>query len=74
MLARATAFPSPIHDGSTALWHLRNMLDWFRDEQGQTIEDSLMELAFETRSLKVARQVASVGKASLPKAWMSLEA
>src|SRR5688500_2600840 len=34
MLTHATTFPSPIHDGSTAVWHLAPVLEWLRVRAG----------------------------------------
>ena len=74
MLKHAATFPAPIHDGSTALWHLASLLDWLRDQQGQSVDSALIELARETRGLNLAREISSLGKAGLPKAWTTLVA
>lgn len=63
MLGHAGSFPSPVHDGSTALWHLASLLEWLRNEQGQAVDDSLLELAWETRRLNLARDVSSLDRA-----------
>lgn len=67
-------FPLPVHDGNPSLWHLASLLEWLRDDQGQEIDDSLLELARETRSLNLARDLARLGKAGLPRVWDALVA
>ena len=67
-------FPSPVHEGNPSLWHLSSLLDWLRDEQGQKIDASLVELAKETRCLNLARDLARLGKAGVPRPWDKLVA
>jgi len=33
-LAHAATFPAPVHEGSTAIWHLEPVLQWFRGKGG----------------------------------------
>lgn len=67
-------FPMPVHDGNPSLWHLASLLEWLRDAQGQQIDGSLLELARETRSLNLARELARLGKPGLPRTWDALVA
>lgn len=34
MLAHSGTFPPPVHEGSTAIWHLADVLEWLRTRAG----------------------------------------
>lgn len=74
MLHHAATFPAPVHDGSTALWRLASVLEWLCNVQGQAIDKTLLELARETRSLNLARELSALGKTGLPRTWTTLVA
>jgi hypothetical protein len=44
MVNHAGSFPSPVHDGSTALWRLAPVLEWLIS-RGYTIEQRLLDVA-----------------------------
>lgn len=50
-------FPSPIHDGSAALWHLAKVLPWFKAKGIYKIEDNLIELSETNMQVNIARQL-----------------
>jgi hypothetical protein len=56
MLTHAKAFPAPIHDGSTALWHLAPVLDWLRVQAGYEIESRLLETSRMAMQINVAKE------------------
>lgn len=46
MINHFTEFPYPLHDGSTQIWRLAEVLNWARTSRNNTsIEDSLLEVA-----------------------------
>jgi hypothetical protein len=45
MLAHAESFPTPIHEGSAAFWHLWLVLQWLKDRGGYRIEQPLLDVA-----------------------------
>lgn len=51
MLAHATTFPSPIHEGSASVWHLAEILEWLEGRGGYAVERRTLEIS------KVALQV-----------------
>jgi hypothetical protein len=49
--------PLPVHDGSTTLWHLDDVLDWLMAAKGYRIETELRETARAARTINLDRQV-----------------
>lgn len=45
MLAHSHDFPVPVHDGSTALWHLADILVWLQARGSYSIGQGTLELA-----------------------------
>ena len=56
MLAHAGTFPAPVHEGSTALWHLAPVLEWLRTRAGYAIEQRLLETARIAMQVNVTRE------------------
>jgi predicted DNA-binding transcriptional regulator AlpA len=56
MLNNQASFPPPIHEGSSAIWHLASVLDWFKEGKGYAIDDSLRDLANATMQLNLAKE------------------
>jgi len=45
MLSHAADFPTPVHDGSAALWHLVHVLQWLKERGTYDIEQSVLDVA-----------------------------
>jgi hypothetical protein len=56
MLTHAKTFPAPIHEGSTALWHLAPVLEWLHARAGYAIERHLLEISRITMQINVAKE------------------
>ncbi len=52
--------PTPVHSGTTVIWHLANVLDWLKSKGSFKIEDRLIEMSFATMKVNVEKEVASV--------------
>lgn len=57
MLTHRATFPMPVHEGSSSIWHLAEVLDWFKNRGDYQIDVSVMEAA------KVALEVNIVKEA-----------
>lgn len=55
MLAHAHSFPLPVHEGSIAIWHLAEVLDWFEQRGGYDLKASLKETAHAVLALNASR-------------------
>ena len=52
------SFPSPVHEGSTTIWRLAQVLSWLQARGSYELEDSLIELAQATMQVNLARDAA----------------
>lgn len=53
--------PMPVHEGTSAVWHLSPVLRWLRDERSYAIEQDLIELADLTMGVNVAATQVNFG-------------
>lgn len=49
-------FPTPVHEGSSALWHLADVLGWMLPRGGYTVEPGTVEVATTAKQLNLAKQ------------------
>lgn len=54
MLGSGGSAPAPMHEGSSAIWHLATLLRWLRDEKRYRVADDLLELASANMQVNVA--------------------
>ncbi|MGK5023809.1 helix-turn-helix transcriptional regulator [Janthinobacterium sp. RB2R34] len=52
------SFPSPVHEGSTTIWRLAQILSWLHAKGSYDLEDSLIELSQATMQVNIARDAA----------------
>lgn len=55
MLAQQSTFPTPLHGGSTSIWHLADLLEWFTSQGIRPIAGNDIALARATRDVNLAR-------------------
>lgn len=60
MIAHAKSFPAPIHDGSTAIWHLADILTWLRARGTYQLEVGLFEVAAIAMQINLAKAVCQI--------------
>lgn len=51
-----STFPAPVHEGSSALWHLVDVLRWMLPRGGYTVAPSTVEVASTAKQLNLAKQ------------------
>ena len=56
------AFPQPVHDGKTAIWHLEPVLRWMRETGVSKVPLPLVELSAVTRQCNLQRELASLDR------------
>jgi predicted DNA-binding transcriptional regulator AlpA len=56
MLAHAATFPTPVHEGSAALWHLEPMLQWLKSRGGYRIEQRQIDVAHVTMQINLIKE------------------
>ncbi len=54
------SFPLPVHEGTSALWHLVDVLTWFSETQRRAIPTDLMDVAGVSMGVNLVREVRRV--------------
>lgn len=57
------SFPLPVHEGSSAIYHLAPVLEWLERSDRRTVARTYLETARAAMRLNVARSTAAVGSA-----------
>ncbi len=57
LMASHLDFPSPIHEGSTQVWHLESVLKWLAARGAYNIEGRILEIAHIAMQCNVAKEV-----------------
>lgn len=57
VIGNKSVFPSPVHDGHSAIWHLAKVLPWFKAKGNYKIDDSLVEVSGANMQVNIARQM-----------------
>ncbi|KAB8057620.1 AlpA family phage regulatory protein [Janthinobacterium sp. FT14W] len=52
------SFPAPVHEGSTTIWHLADVLAWLHAKGTYRLERSLIDVAQAARHINLAREAA----------------
>ena len=60
MLAYATSFPAPIHEGSTSVWHLAHVLEWLMSRGDYSIEPHLRDVASMAMQINLAKEARGI--------------
>jgi hypothetical protein len=55
MLAHAPHFPAPVHCGTTAIWHLADILGWLKTRGTYELKAGLFEVAATAMQVNLAR-------------------
>lgn len=57
VIGNKSIFPSPIHEGNSAIWHLAKVLPWFKSKGNYKIADNLIEVSGANMQINIARQM-----------------
>lgn len=60
MVKSGTAFPSPIHEGKSSIWHLSNILIWLKENNKVEVEDTLIEVANVNKKFNLLKELNQV--------------
>ncbi len=55
-LTHKAMFPSPVHEGSVALWHLAKVLHWLKNKGTYKIEEDLIEVSRVNMQINITSQ------------------
>lgn len=56
MLAHRTTFPMPVHEGSTSIWHLAEVLDWLCARGGYQFDTGVLETSKVALGVNIAKE------------------
>lgn len=56
MLSHASSFPAPIHEGSSSIWHLADVLGWMQVRGGYSIAATVLEVAQVAMQVNLAKE------------------
>ncbi len=57
MLSHSHGFPFPVHEGTTSLWHLADVLCWFQEARQRQSDPRLLEVALICKAANAQRQL-----------------
>lgn len=62
MLTHSGTFPTPVHEGSSVLWHLADLLAWLQSREGYTLSQPMIEVAQMTLQVNIVKQQQRVSR------------
>jgi hypothetical protein len=60
MINNIVSFPVPIHEGRVSLWHLFNVLTWFKKEKSHAVEENLIDIAKANMQLNFVKEASNL--------------
>jgi hypothetical protein len=57
MITHATSFPTPVHEGTTTVWHLADILGWLQAKGNYSLEQTLVDVASTAMQINLAKEV-----------------
>ena len=60
MLKGGSTFPSPVHEGKSAIWHLSNILIWLKENNKYEVEDTLIDVANVNKEFNLIKELSQV--------------
>ena len=60
MISSGAEFPTPVHEGKPAIWHLAKVLVWLKERKKYRIEDTLIEVAKANMQFNVTREMSEL--------------
>lgn len=56
MLAHPNSFPTPVHEGSTSIWHLADVLAWLQGKGSYSLARNVLDVAQVALQINVAKE------------------
>lgn len=60
MQSHIQTFPPPVHSGTTSIWHLCDVLQWFELKQNRTIDPAIKEVALANMEINLVKEFAKL--------------
>ncbi len=62
MVNYPTSFPLPVHEGSTAVWHLADLLAWLQAKGGYNVDRSTADVAAAAMQINLAKAAQQIAR------------
>ena len=72
MVGGVSTFPTAVHEGSPAVWHLAKVLQWLRETRQHAVDDALLDVARATMQVNIARELRELPKRGISKELVAL--
>jgi len=73
MLSHATSFPAPVHEGSSAVWHLADVLAWLQSKGSYELDQAVLDVAATAMQINLAKEARQIA-ANVPREVRALVA
>ena len=60
MVSHAMSFPTPVHEGSSSVWHLAEVMAWLRGRGTYKVEPAVFEVALAAMQINLAKEALQV--------------
>ena len=60
MRSHGANFPPPVHDGSTAIWHLADILEWLQAKLAYQMNPLTLDIARATKQVNLVKQAEQI--------------
>lgn len=60
MVSHAMSFPAPVHEGSSSVWHLAEVMAWLRDKGTYKLEPAVFEVARAAMQVNLAKEALQI--------------
>jgi predicted DNA-binding transcriptional regulator AlpA len=60
MVNYPTSFPTPVHEGSTVVWHLADLLAWLQAKGGYVVDSTTVDVATAAMQVNLAKAASQV--------------
>lgn len=59
MVAHVSSFPLPVHEGSSGVWHLTNLLNWLQERE-YLVDQGIVDVSITTKQINAAKEALQV--------------
>ena len=60
MVSHAMSFPAPVHEGSSSVWHLAEVMSWLQDKGTYKLEPAVFEVARAAMQVNLAKEALQI--------------
>ncbi len=69
MTSSGSAFPAPVHEGKSTIWHLFKVLVWLKERKKYSQQETLIDIAKANMQLNIAKDAYNIEPTFQQKIW-----